>query len=103
MTWDVRVTPNARRDRDHAIAWLDEHYPDRAEQFIDDYFATVRRIEEDAGRPSVDERGFRHVAFNVFRYHLWYRLIEGSNIVYVVAVRFQGRDPDELDRYLRTT
>ncbi|MBO9578903.1 MAG: hypothetical protein J7480_09075 [Microbacteriaceae bacterium] len=37
-----------------------------------------------------------------FKYHVWYRVLEGS-VVYVVAVNYRGRDPEELDRRLRTS
>lgn len=103
MTWDVRVTPNARCDRDRAIAWFDENRPWVTDSFIDDYFRTLRRIEEDADRPAIDDRGFRRLAFDTFQYHVWYRLIEGSNVVYVVLVNFQGRDPERIEQRLRTS
>ncbi len=103
MTWDVRVTPNARRDRDHAVAWFDENRPGVSEDFIDDYFRTLRRIELDADLPPMDDRGFRRFAFDTFTYHIWYRIIEGSNVVYIVLVNYQGRDPEMIERRLRTS
>lgn len=103
MIWDVRVTPNARRDRDREIAWFDENRPSVTQDFIDDYFRTLRRIEEGADRPAIDDRGFRHLAFDTFKHHIWYRLIEGSNVVYVVLVNYQGRDPEMIDQRLRTS
>lgn len=103
MTWDVRVTPNARRDRDRAVAWFDENQPLAADDFVDDFFRTLRRIERDASIPAIDDHGFRHMAFDTFKYHIWYRIIEGSTDVYVILVNYQGRDPEEIDRRLHTS
>lgn len=101
MTWDVRLTPNARRDRDKAVAWFDENAPWASQDFIDDYVRAVRRIVANASVPAVDERGLRHIAFDRFKYHIWYRVIEDSNVVYVVLINYQGRDPEVIDRRLR--
>jgi plasmid stabilization system protein ParE len=69
VTFEVRVTVNARRDRDRVIAWLDENHPDQSDRFIDDYFRTLGRLAEHASVPGADEHGFRHLAFDTFRYH----------------------------------
>lgn len=91
--WDVRVTSNARRDRDRVVAWFDEHRPDASEAFLGDYFRTLRRIEANAIVPAANEQGFRRVRFDTFTYHVWYRVIEDSNVVFVVLLTHQGRDP----------
>lgn len=97
MTFKVQVTANARRDRDRVIAWFDENHPDQSDRFIEDYFRTLRRVEEQGTVPAADDHGFRHLAFGTFRYHLWYRIVEDSDVVYVLAVNYQGRDPESLN------
>jgi hypothetical protein len=57
MIFEVRVTANARRDRDRVILWLDEHYPHQVDRFIDDYEQTLRRIEQQALLPAADDTG----------------------------------------------
>lgn len=46
MTYRVRLTRNAQRDRDRILAWHDAEAPDRGEWFIDEFYATARRLQD---------------------------------------------------------
>lgn len=36
--------------------------------------------------PAIDDLGLRHLSLKVFRYHVWYRVLDGSTIIQVIAV-----------------
>ena len=98
MTFHVRILPNARRDSVRIEAYFDAEAPSQTERFLEQLVATLDWITEHATVPAVDDLGLRHVSLKIFRYHLWYRVLAGSNIVQVVAVLHQSRDPEEIAR-----
>ena len=96
MTFDVRLLPNTRRDFERIEAYHDAEAPSQTERFIEQFTATLDWIAEHAAMPAIDDLGLRHVSLKVFRYHVWYRVLDGSTIVQVVAVLHHSRAPEEI-------
>lgn len=97
MTYRVRLAPNARQDRDDALAWYDAEAPDQSERFIDELYATARRLEDFPHSGKVVHRGVRRVTLHVFPYQLWYRVNDEARVVELIAVLHHRRDPARVD------
>lgn len=93
MTYRVRLAPNARRDRDDALAWYDAEAPDQSERFIDEFYAAARRLEDFPHSGPVVHRGVRRVTLHVFPYQLWYRVNDEARVVELIAVLHHRQDP----------
>ena len=92
MTFVVRLTPSARRDRDRVLAWYDVEVPDQAERFIDEFYAAARRLEGFPYLGPIVRYQVRRVSLRVFPYHLWYRVREEAGLVQIVAVLHHRQD-----------
>jgi len=97
VTYRVRLTRNAQRDRDRVVAWYDAEAPDQSERFIDEFYATARRLE-DFPYSSQELRGeARRANLHVFPYQLWYRVSAESQEVEIIAVLHHRQDSVEFD------
>ncbi|MER3387198.1 MAG: type II toxin-antitoxin system RelE/ParE family toxin [Microcella pacifica] len=97
MTYRVRFTRNAQRDRDRILAWYDAEAPDESERFIEEFYDTARRLE-DFPRSSRELRGSaRRANLPVFPYQLWYRVFDETQEVEVVAVLHHRQDSAVFD------
>ncbi|WP_448070754.1 type II toxin-antitoxin system RelE/ParE family toxin [Georgenia yuyongxinii] len=95
MTYRVRLAPNARQDRDDALAWYDAEAPDQSERFIDELYATARRLEDFPHSGKVVHRGVRRVTLHVFPYQLWYRVNDEARVVGSSPCSTTGGTPRE--------
>lgn len=96
MTHHVRLTSNARQDRDSVLAWYDAEAPDQIERFIDEFYATARRLEDFPHAGPVVHRGTRRVNLRVFPYQLWYRVHDEAQVVEIIAILHHRQDPEQL-------
>lgn len=100
MTYRVRLTRNAQRDRDRILAWYDAEAPDQSERFIDEFYATARRLV-DYPRSSPELRGgARRANLHVFPYQLWYRVDDEAEEAEIIAVLHHRQDSAEFDARL---
>ena len=98
MSYQVRLSPNARRDRDRIVAYYDEPERLQGDRFLDDFFATARLLADapDIGR--LIRADVRRWHLRVFPYQLWYRVTHQMKLVRVIAVVGDSQD----DRGFRT-
>lgn len=96
MTYHVRLTSNARRDRDSVLAWYDAEAPDQTERFIDEFYTLARLLAEFPHSGPVIRQGTRRVSLRIFPYQLWYRVHDDARVVEVVAVLHHRQDREEL-------
>lgn len=95
MTYRVRLTRNAQRDRDRILAWYDAQAPDQSERFVDEFYSTARRLE-DFPRSSPELRGeARRANLRVFPYQLWHRIHDEAQEVEIIAVLHHRQDSAE--------
>ncbi|MBK5249745.1 MAG: type II toxin-antitoxin system RelE/ParE family toxin [Actinomycetales bacterium] len=97
MTYHVRLTPNARQDRDRVLAWYDAEAPDQTERFIDEFYAAARRLENFPHSGRVLRRGARRLSLHVFPYQLWYRVHDDTSTVEIIAVLHHRQDSEQLN------
>ncbi|WP_298227813.1 type II toxin-antitoxin system RelE/ParE family toxin [Gryllotalpicola sp.] len=97
MSYHVLLGPNARRDRDLALAWYDAEAPEQSERFIVEFYAAARRLEDFPRSAPVVRRGVRQVNLKVFPYRLLYRVHEDAEIVQIIAGLHERQDPARLD------
>jgi plasmid stabilization system protein ParE len=97
VTYRVRLTRNAQRDRDRALAWYDAEAPGQSERFIDEFYATARRLQDLPYSSPVMRGGARRTNLHVFPYQLWYRVHEEAQEVEVVAMLHHRQDSSEFD------
>lgn len=86
MSLQIRLTPNARRDRDRVLAWYDTEAPDQVERFIDEFYATARQLADFPRSGPVVRRGARQVSLRIFPYRLWYRVDDEAKVVQIIAM-----------------
>lgn len=102
MTYLVRLTSNARQDRDRALAWYDAEAPEQSERFIDEFYTAARQLEHFPRSGPVLRRGARLVSLRIFPYQLWYRVHEDAEVVEIVAVLHHRQGPDQLSERLQS-
>ncbi|MEV4900903.1 type II toxin-antitoxin system RelE/ParE family toxin [Citricoccus sp. NPDC055426] len=93
MTYAVHLTPSARRDRDHILAWYDTEAPHQTGRFIDEFYALARRLSEFPQSTPVVYRGTRRASLKVFPYQIWYRIHENTRLVEIIAVLHHRQNP----------
>lgn len=96
MTYEVRLTSRARKDRDRVVCWYDSEAPGQTERFINEFYVTTRRLAEFPQSARVVRRGARRVSLRVFPYQLWYRLNDEAGVVEVIALVHHRQDPKQL-------
>lgn len=92
MTFAVRLTPTARRQRDDILAWYDEEDPEQSERFLLEFYRAARRLERFPLSGPILRRGARRVGLRVFPYHIWYRVRIDSEVVEIIAVLHHRQD-----------
>ncbi len=99
MSVEVRLLPNARRDRDSTLRWLEEqdHLAD-IQSYLDDFYATLRFIAANHLLRREVEPGVRHESLTTYKYHVWFRTYEAADFVDVFAVFHHSVDPAVLAR-----
>lgn len=92
MSYLVRLSPNARRDRDRIVAYYDD--PDRlqGDRFLDDFFTTARLLEEVPYVGRVVSADVRRWRLKSFPYQIWYRVSGDLRLVRVIAVVGDSQD-----------
>lgn len=92
MSYRVRLSPNARRDRDRIVAYYDDPERLQGDRFLDDFFATAHLLEgtPDIGR--VISGDVRRWHLKVFRYQIWYRVTHDLKLVRIIAVVGDSQD-----------
>lgn len=98
MTYQVRLTSNARRDRDRVLIWYDAEAPEQTERFIDEFYVSARRLGDFPHSGPVVRRGTRRVSLHVFPYQLWYRVHEDAKVVEIIAVLHHRQGPEVLNQ-----
>lgn len=91
---DIELHPLADREAEEAMDYIDEHRPGWGRKFISELrhvFKLIRRSPETWHFVS-DSRRVRRCNFNIFPYTVIFA--ETKNSIYVVAVMYQGKDPD---------
>jgi plasmid stabilization system protein ParE len=101
MRYRLRLAPNARRDFARIMAYYDNQVPEQTERLIGDFFATLRRVRKHPLLRREDRPGARHESLTDFRYHVWYRMFDGSDLIEVFAVLHHHQDRAEIDERLR--
>lgn len=92
MSYSLRITPSARADRDGAIEWYEQQSTGLADRFIEEFFATARRIQKFPFSAPVLRGDARRVNLHRFPYQLWYRVDEKAAAIVVIAVLHHKRD-----------
>lgn len=100
MTFRVRLSLKAQRDRDLVLAWYDVEAPDQSELFIDEFYAMARRLEDYPHAGAVVRDGARRISLQVFPYQLWYRVHDQARVVEIIALLHHRRDPESLSERL---
>lgn len=96
MTYEVRLTSMARRDRDHVVDWYDSEAPDQTERFLDEFYGVARRLAEFPQSGRAVHRGARRASLHIFPYQLWYRVRDEARVVEILAVLHYRQDPEGL-------
>lgn len=100
MRFDVRLSPNALRDRDRILAYYDEPERSQGDRFLDDFFSAARLIADLPEIGRVINGDVRRWHLRTFPYQLWYRVSPGSRVLRVIAVvgdsQDEGRFADRL-------
>jgi plasmid stabilization system protein ParE len=92
VTYRVRLTRSAQRDRDRILAWYDAESPKLSERFIDEFYATARRLERFPLSTPELRGGARRVNLRVFPLALWYRVDEEERELEIIAVLHHRQD-----------
>lgn len=94
MSVEVRLLPNARRDRDSTLRWLEEReYFSDIQPYLDDLYATLRFVAENHLLRREIEPGIRCESFTRYKYHVWFRTYGDAEFVDVFAVLHHSADP----------
>ncbi len=84
MRWLVLVRPEAEQDLAAARAWYDEKRPGLGDEFVDEFVAAMRALEESPERERIYYREFRRIIFRRFPYKLFYQVIGDRIVVFRV-------------------
>ncbi len=93
MSWVVLVRPEAERDLAAARAWYEEKRRGLGDEFVDEFVAVMRALEESPERERLYYREFRRVIFRRFPYKLFYQVIGERIIVFRVLHAKQDHPP----------
>lgn len=86
--------PEALREYDDAAAWYEEQRSGLGGEFSDAIEAAVRTILADPGRFQPLDAGLRIFRLKRFNYHLIYRWSPEKDLIFILAIAHQRRQPD---------
>ncbi len=97
MTFQVRLSPNARRDRDRIIAYYDD--PDRlqGDRFIDDFFQSAAQLIHQPHLGRVVRNDVRRWHLRIFPCQIWYRIDPDLKAVRIIAVVGDSQDHEQFN------
>ncbi|HMR50537.1 MAG TPA: type II toxin-antitoxin system RelE/ParE family toxin [Arachnia sp.] len=96
MSFDVRLSAEARRDFHRAQEYYDSEAPEQTERFIAEFFEVAYRIGDYPYSAPLVRGSARRVGLRVFPYQLWYRVKPSQEVVEVIAVLHVRQDPGYL-------
>jgi len=99
VTYLVRLSPNARRDRDRLLAWYDDPERGQGDRFLRAFYTAAHQLEGQPLLGHVISGDVRSWHLPIFRYQLWYRVAEDLRLVRIIALvgdrqdhaQFEGR------------
>ncbi len=92
MNFLVRLSPNARRDRDRIVAYYDDPERLQGDRFLDDFYRTARLLEKHPGIGRIVGGDVRRWHLGIFPHQLWYRVDPDTTTVRVIAVVADAQD-----------
>lgn len=101
MTFLVRLSPNARRDRDGILFWYDDPGRLQGDRFLHAFYEAAHQLERQPFLGHVIRRDVRSWHLPVFPYQLWYRVSEELSLVRVIAVVGDRQDRARFEDRLR--
>jgi plasmid stabilization system protein ParE len=102
VTFVVGLSASAQRDFYQAQAYYDAQAPEQTKRFIDEFFATTKRLSDFPYSAPAVRGAARRVNLRVFPYQLWYRIRDEAMAVEIVAVLHYRQDPARLDERLHS-
>lgn len=102
MSFEVRLTPNARRDFDRHVAYFQsqDDLDLRIGNLEDDLLGTLAFIAEHPFLRREMFPGVRHESMRVFAFHVWYRTYKGADFIDVVAIVHHAVDRSQIETRL---
>lgn len=86
MSYLVRLSPNAQRDRDRVLAWYDEPERLQGDRFLDSFYIAARQLELQPLLGKLVSHDVRSWHLPTFPYQLWYRTNTDLQLVRILAV-----------------
>jgi toxin ParE1/3/4 len=80
MNWLVLVRARAELDLAEARTWYERKVPGLGDEFLDEFAAAMRKLEENPERERLYYQNFRRVLLRRFPYKIFYQII-GSRVV----------------------
>ncbi|MEO8528396.1 MAG: type II toxin-antitoxin system RelE/ParE family toxin [Pseudolysinimonas sp.] len=96
MTTRVIVRPSAERDIDEAFTWYLENAFEHAPRFLDDLRDTLDGIRDSPRLSRLVYGDVRRAALRTFPYLVWFVYFEESDVIDILAVSHQQRDPNTI-------
>lgn len=100
MTFAVSLSANAQRDFYRAQKYYDAEAPEQSERFVDEFFATTRRLQDFPYSAPAVRGAARRVSLHVFPYQLWYRVRDEQEAIEIIAVLHHRQDSAQLEDQL---
>ena len=100
MTYVVRISPNARRDRDRILAWYDDPERLQGDRFLSDFYLSARQLEHQPSLGHLIDHEVRSLHPQTFPYQLWYRFNRDLQTVRILAVVGDRQNQDSFEHRL---
>jgi plasmid stabilization system protein ParE len=101
VSFAVRLTPSARRDRDRIVAWYDEPTRSQGDRFLRAFYVAAGQIADKPRLGHVLRRDVRAWHLTIFPYQLWYRIADDIRLVRVIAVVGDKQDQSRFGERLQ--
>jgi toxin ParE1/3/4 len=92
MNWLVLVRAQAELDLAEARAWYERKVPGLGDEFLNEFAAAMRRLEDNPERERLYYQNFRRVLLRRFPYKIFYQLIGSRVVIFRVLHAKQDHD-----------